>query len=154
MKYQTCQLACASALETEKFAEHVGRRLKGGELLELASDLGGGKTTFTKGLAKGAGSNDSVASPTFTISRVYAAPKFQIHHFDFYRLPDAGLAAHELHELIDDEEVVLVVEWADVVEHILPEKRLTITITQTGENSRQFDCRYPADLAYLLEGLC
>lgn len=154
MEYKTCQITCNSPAETINFAQQIGKRLQGGELIELASDLGGGKTTFTRGLVKGAGSNDSVASPTFTISRVYKTSSFDIHHFDFYRLPDAGLAAHELHDLIDDKDIVLVVEWANVVEHVLPNVRVTITISQVGEQARLLKCQYPQEMAYLLEGLC
>jgi len=139
--------------ETERLAESLGVRLRGGECIELVSDLGGGKTTFTRGLARGAGSADAVASPTFTISRVYKCKTFDIHHFDFYRLQEAGLASHELHDLLDDKSVVIVVEWGAVVEHVLPEDRLTITITQAGETSRKLTLKYPETLGYLAEGL-
>lgn len=132
----------------------IGEHLRGGETIELVSDLGGGKTTFTKGLAKGAGSSDVVASPTFTISKVYKAPKFDIHHFDFYRLPDAGLAAHEVEDLIGDRSIVIVSEWSGVIEHILPEQRLTLRISRTGDNTRVIEVSYPERLEYLLEGAC
>jgi tRNA threonylcarbamoyladenosine biosynthesis protein TsaE len=117
----------------------------------LVSDLGGGKTTFVRGLAKGAGSADKVASPTFTISKVYDAGKFQIHHFDFYRLPEPGIVADELAELVDDPQVVTVVEWGDSVQHVLPEQRLTIRLQQTPEGKRQLDFSAPEELNYLLE---
>lgn len=154
MALQTCDITSASAAATEQLAATLGSNLRGGELIELASDLGGGKTTFTRGLVRGAGSADSVASPTFTISRVYKARSFDIHHFDFYRLPDAGLAAHELQDLLGDDGIVVVVEWAGVVEHVLPEDRFTITIKPSAENSRVLTCAFPDTLSYLLEGLC
>lgn len=154
MKYQTCEIVSSSVAETEKLASKIGRRLRGGEIIELASDLGGGKTTFTRGLAAGAGSKDGVASPTFTINRVYKAKEFDIHHFDFYRLQDAGLAAYELHDLLHDQGIVIVVEWANVVEHVLPGDRLTIQISQTGDTTRTFTCRFPNKLSYLVEELC
>lgn len=138
---------------TEQLAHKLGQQLRGGEVIELVSDLGGGKTTFTRGLVQALGSPDKVASPTFTISKVYAAGRLELHHFDFYRLQDAGLAANELHELIGDPELVIVVEWAEVVAHVLPEERLTITLTRTDENSRKLLLDFPESLNYLVENL-
>lgn len=117
------------------------------------SDLGGGKTTFVRGLAEGAASKDKVASPTFTISKVYQTAKFEIHHFDFYRLHEAGIVADELAEVAGDPQAVVVVEWADVVQHVLPEKRLTITIKQTPEGNRDIHFSCHKELSYLLEAL-
>jgi len=136
---------------TLKIAENIGRQLCGGEVIELISDLGGGKTVFAKGLAKGAGSDDLVSSPTFTISKVYNAPKFSIYHFDFYRLDDAGIVAQELAEVIDDNKAVAVIEWAGAVKDVLPKQRLTINIEQMSLNGRQLTFIYPKKLSYLLE---
>lgn len=102
---------------------------------------------------RGAGSTDRAASPTFTISREYSAPKFTIAHFDFYRLGEAGIVGDELSELIGDPQYVTVVEWGEVVHDVLPEARLTIGITQTGDESRHLSFEYPAGLAYLVEEL-
>ena len=140
--------------KTEQIAQLIGAHLRGGEIIELVSDLGGGKTTFTRGLAAGAASSDVVASPTFTVSKIYKTEKFEIHHFDFYRLGEAGLAAHELHDLLDDPSVVIVVEWGGIVEHVLPANRVTITIERTGENSRTITITYDDSLEYLVEDLC
>lgn len=142
-----------SAEDTKALGSAIGSRLKGGEVIELMSDLGGGKTTFVQGLASGAGSRDHVSSPTFTVSKLYKAPKFEIHHFDFYRLADAGLMEHELHDLLLDAGVVLVVEWAAVVQHILPDERLRIVLKKTAENGRQLRIQFHETLAYLVEDL-
>jgi len=83
----TLRITSESPEATEQLAEAIGRRLTGGEVIELVSDLGGGKTTFVRGLARGLGSADVVSSPTFTVSKVYKADKLELHHFDFYRLP-------------------------------------------------------------------
>ncbi len=149
-----CQLTSANPDQTEALAGQIGAKLRGGEVIELVSDLGGGKTTFTRGLAEGAGSTDVVASPTFTVSKVYKTDKFEIHHFDFYRLADAGLIAHELQDLLDDPGIVIVVEWGGVVEHVLPEEKVAITVTRSGEDSRDIVINYPGSLAYLTEGIC
>lgn len=127
--------------------------MRGGEVIELVSDLGGGKTTFTRGLSRGAGSSDRVASPTFTISREYDAKSFVITHFDFYRLPEAGIMAAELAELIGNPAYVVVVEWGEAVHDVLPKERLSVQISldPDDENGRFIDCRYPKKYAYLLE---
>jgi tRNA threonylcarbamoyladenosine biosynthesis protein TsaE len=143
----------STAEETEALADRIGRVLRGGEVIELVSDLGGGKTTFTRGLVKGTGSRDKVASPTFTISKIYEAPQFEIHHFDFYRLPEAGIIADELAEVIGDAHTVAVVEWADVVQYVLPDDRLTVTIKQTPEGRRQLHFQAPAELGYIMEAV-
>jgi tRNA threonylcarbamoyladenosine biosynthesis protein TsaE len=142
-----------SAEQTEQLAEALGAKLRGGEVLELVSDLGGGKTTFTRGLVRGAGSSDKVASPTFTLSREYDAPKFTIAHFDFYRLGEAGIVGDELAEVISDPEYVSVVEWGDIVHDVLPEDRLTVRIKLNADESRRLSFEYPEKLSYLLEGV-
>lgn len=140
-----------NAKQTETLAEKVGAALKGGETIELISDVGGGKTTFTRGLVRGAGSDDHVTSPTFTISNKYEAPEFNIWHFDFYRLPEAGLIEHQLHETVDFDSDVTIVEWSDVVAHVLPEERLSITITAQGDDAREVVLDAPETLSYLVD---
>jgi tRNA threonylcarbamoyladenosine biosynthesis protein TsaE len=149
----TWQTISADSESTERIGEQIGKQLRGGEMIELISDLGGGKTTFTRGLARGAGSKDKVASPTFTISKMYDTGNLQIHHFDFYRLQEAGIVADELAEIIGDPKAVAVVEWGDVVQDVLPKERLTLTITQTPEGDRKLAFAYAESLAYLLEGV-
>lgn len=154
MAYKELIISTASVEETEGIAEKIGKGLRGGELIELISDLGGGKTAFTRGLAWGAGSQDVVASPTFTISKVYKADKFEIHHFDFYRLPDPGLIVHELEDLLGNLAVVIVVEWANIVQDSLPENHVSIEFKNTGDTSRELRIRYPESMSYLLEPIC
>lgn len=147
------ELVSKSAEQTENIARLIGARLMGGEVIELISDLGGGKTTFTRGLVEGAGSKDIVSSPTFTVSKVYKAGTFEIHHFDFYRLGEAGLAAHELQDLLKDNGVVIVVEWGGVVEHVLPDRRVTINLVRTADDSRKLNITFDDSLDYLVGDL-
>lgn len=132
----------------------LGSQLKGGEVIELRSDLGGGKTTFARGLAKGAGSQDRAASPTFTLSRIYKTPMFDIHHFDFYRLNDPGILADQLSEAMADNNVVLV-EWADIVKNVLPEARISIEFQPTAlsPDARQISISYPESSRPIIEYL-
>jgi len=140
----------ASAEATEQLGEAIGRALRGGETIELVSDLGGGKTTFVRGLARGFGSSDRVSSPTFTISHEYKAGDRTLYHFDFYRLHEAGIVADELDEAAHDSQASVVVEWGDIVSDVLPADRLTISIKATAENGRQLTIHYPLQLAYLI----
>jgi tRNA threonylcarbamoyladenosine biosynthesis protein TsaE len=149
----TSRIKSISSEQTEQLGAQIGARLKGGEVIELVSDLGGGKTTFVRGLARGAGSTDKVASPTFTLCKVYRAGNSEIHHFDFYRLHEAGIMADELAEVIGDPHVVVVVEWADAVQHVLPGSRLTVHIAHEADDARVLAIHTPADLAYLTEGI-
>lgn len=126
-----------SSDEMKKFGEKFGENLKGGEVLELIGDVGVGKTTFTKGLAKGLGILDNVQSPSFTISRAYEGEKLRLNHYDFYRLNDAGIMAAELAENLTDDESVTVIEWSESVASILSEKTIRIEFFSPNENERE-----------------
>lgn len=150
------EMISRSAAMTEAIGEAVGRKLRGGEVIELASDLGGGKTTLTRGMAHGAGSDDHVASPTFTVSKVYQTDRherMELHHFDFYRLDEAGVMRDELAELIGDPGYVVIVEWSDIVKDVLPEDRLTISMQAISEDERVVTFEYPEALSYLIGSL-
>lgn len=101
------------------------------------------------------GSTDHVASPTFTISREYrsGSGKLALHHFDLYRLPQPGLVAAELAEVLDDPAAVTVIEWGDSVQGILPAERLAIQLERSSdvETSRRLTFSYPPSLAYLIQ---
>ena len=128
----------------------IGRKLRGGETVELIGDLGAGKTLFVRGLAEGMGSKDRVHSPSFTLSNRYRAGELTLNHFDFYRLKEPGLIRHELAEALEDAKTVVVVEWPNSVRGVLPAERLVIRIKPTGENSRRFNFSYPENLKYLI----
>lgn len=125
--------------ETKSLGLSIGLNLTGGEIIELIGDVGTGKTTLVKGIAVGLGIDDYIQSPSFTINRVYQGrDDIRLSHYDFYRLEDAGIMADELGEEIGSQNVVKIIEWAGVVEGILPNDRLTIKITSPGETSREF----------------
>ncbi|MCM3611557.1 tRNA (adenosine(37)-N6)-threonylcarbamoyltransferase complex ATPase subunit type 1 TsaE [Planococcus sp. MERTA32b] len=119
--------------ETEAFAVKLAGKLKAGDLLTLEGGLGAGKTTFTKGLAKGLGIKKMVNSPTFTILKQYSG-NLELNHFDVYRLEnsDEDIGFDELFA----SEAVSVVEWAQFIEDYLPDERLEITIDRLSEESR------------------
>lgn len=125
--------------ETFDLGRDFGSKLNGGEVIEFIGDLGAGKTSFMRGVAEGVGSDDSVSSPTFTLSNVYSGRDgLSIYHFDFYRLNEPGLVQEQLKEALDDPKTVVCVEWAESVRGVLPEDRITIHITAIDEEKREF----------------
>lgn len=123
--------------ETYKIAEQVASNLKGGEVILLNGDLGAGKTTFTKGLAKALGVQDTVTSPTFTYVKEYDG-RLKLYHFDMYRVGDAD----EVYELGLEEYFykggVVVVEW-NKFDNI--KNPIVIDIKQVSDGVREFDIR-------------
>lgn len=138
--------------ETFEIGRRLGQKCKGGELFLLSSDLGGGKTTLTKGIAKGLGSEDVVSSPTFTVSNIYSCREnMRINHFDFYRLNDGGMVEYELQEIIGDPSTVIIIEWGDVIDDSLPARRVDIEVKRvsSGEDHRSITISLPHSMQYL-----
>lgn len=148
------QTSSTGSDDTERLGELLGKLLTGGEVIELRSDLGGGKTTFVRGLVRGAGSQNQVTSPTFTLSRQYKTKSFLINHFDFYRLSEPGIMADQLAESLEDNDVTIV-EWADIVEDVLPAERLSIHLKPRAESpdEREIQISYPASLQKIIAQL-
>lgn len=137
---------CPTIADTQALARHLGEVLKGGEVLELTSDLGGGKTTFMKGVAKGMGVEDVVQSPTFTISQIHKAHKgLELHHFDFYRLHEPGVMRAELAESLQQPNAVVAIEWGDIVHDILPADRINISLAVPIEETRVITITCPQE---------
>jgi tRNA threonylcarbamoyladenosine biosynthesis protein TsaE len=144
----------ASLEQTQFLAEALGRTLRGREVIEFISDVGGGKTTFVKGLAKGLGIHDTVQSPTFTISRIYnGRDDLELHHFDFYRLNEAGIVADELAESLQQPNAIVAVEWGEIVHDVLPVHRITIRLTSLGDTERSIKIVTPEGLTYVDDAL-
>ena len=123
--------------ETYALAKRIADTLQGGEVILLNGDLGAGKTTFTKGLAKALGIEDEVTSPTFTILNVYEDGRLKLNHLDMYRVDSADeLAELGIEDCFDDESVT-VIEWNKFER--FDGKVVEINITPTGENERVFD---------------
>ncbi|MEZ0481264.1 tRNA (adenosine(37)-N6)-threonylcarbamoyltransferase complex ATPase subunit type 1 TsaE [Planococcus sp. SSTMD024] len=134
--------------QTEKLAIRLASLLQPQDLLTLEGDLGAGKTTFTKGLAKGLGIKRTVNSPTFTILKQYEG-RLNLNHFDVYRLEnsDEDIGFDELFA----EDAVSVIEWAQFIEEYLPEERLDIVIRRLSEEEREVEF-HPHGVRY--ENLC
>jgi len=120
--------------ETAQFAEKLAEFLEPGDVIALEGDLGAGKTTFTKGLAKGLEVKKTVNSPTFTIIKEYKG-RLPLYHMDVYRVADAyeDLGFDEYFE----GDGVTVVEWAHLIEEQLPEELLTIYLYHQSQDQRK-----------------
>ncbi len=122
--------------DTYALGEKIGRASVKGQVYTLVGDLGVGKTVFTKGLAKGLGIEEPISSPTFTIIQEYDGTRLPFYHFDVYRIGDV----EEMDEIGFDDyiygEGVCLVEWANLIEEILPEKRTEIII------EKDLDCGF------------
>ena len=127
--------------EMKAFGKAIGVLLHGGEVIELIGDVCSGKTTLTKGIAISLGISEYIQSPSFTISRTYQGRNhITLAHYDFYRLDDAGIMANELNEVASDPNTVTIIEWAGIVEGVLPSDRLSIQIIAPTETSRELVC--------------
>lgn len=128
--------------EMQAFGMRIGSIVQSGDVIELVGDVGAGKTTLVRGLAKGMKIEETVQSPSFTISREYEAPDGRLlAHYDFYRLDDPGIMAQELSNSVAEKDKVVVIEWAAIVESILPGDRLTLIIRPESEDSRSVEIK-------------
>ncbi len=125
----------SSPQETEAAGEELGRRLRSGDLVLLRGELGAGKTTFVRGVARGSGSAAPVASPTFQLVRIYPG-RLQLAHVDLYRLEKGDdLRDLGLDELLDAGAVV--VEWGDRLDGTVGADAAMITIEHLGGDRRR-----------------
>jgi tRNA threonylcarbamoyladenosine biosynthesis protein TsaE len=148
------QFVCKTVDDTKALAAVIGRAVRGGEVIEFHSDLGGGKTTFVKGLADGMGVQDVVQSPTFVISQLHKADRgLELHHFDFYRLTEPGVMRAELAESLTQPNVVVAVEWGDLVADVLPKEGISITLSTPKDEERVISIVCPGKFDHIRQAL-
>ena len=125
--------------ETFALGQKLGEQAKAGQIYTLNGDLGVGKTVFTQGIARGLGITEAVSSPTFTIVQVYEEGRMPFYHFDVYRIGDI----EEMDEIGYEDyfygQGLTMVEWANLIEEILPDSYQQITIEKDPEKG--FDYR-------------
>lgn len=125
--------------DTFRLGEEIGRNASPGEVYTLTGDLGVGKTVFTQGVAAGLGIAGPVNSPTFTILQIYEEGRLPLYHFDVYRIGDV----EEMEEIGCDDYFygngVCLIEWAELIEEILPKDRISVTIEK--DLDKGFDYR-------------
>lgn len=128
-----------NARETYEVGERIGRRARPGQVCTLVGDLGVGKTVFTQGVASGLGIKEPVFSPTFTIIQEYEEGRLPFYHFDVYRIG----CIEEMDEIGYEDyfygDGICLIEWANLIEEIIPEDAVSITIEKDLEKG--FDYR-------------
>lgn len=126
------------AEDTFLLGRKIGEKAKPGMVISLVGDLGVGKTVFTQGLAKGLGITEPVVSPTFTILQIYEGGRLTLSHFDVYRITDI----EEMDEIGYEDHFygdgVCLVEWADLIEELLPEDACRVTIEKDPEKGFEY----------------
>ena len=129
--------------ETEVLAKKFAKTLKGGTIVLLNGDLGAGKSTFTKSLFKALGVKDAVTSPTFTLLKEYKTKKFELYHFDMYRIENENEAIEfGVEEYFNNANAVNVIEWYQKINGLIPDNYILIKINKIGETSREFEFYY------------
>lgn len=135
----TKQIESFSAEDTHAMGKKLGENAKPGDVYTLLGDLGVGKTVLTQGIADGLGIKEAICSPTFTIVQVYDEGRMPFYHFDVYRIGDI----EEMDEIGYEDyfygDGLTMIEWANLIEEILPSKRKEITIEKDLEKG--FDYR-------------
>lgn len=125
--------------ETFQLGQKIGEQAKPGELYTLIGDLGVGKTVLTQGIARGLGIEEPISSPTFTIVQVYEEGRMPFYHFDVYRIGDV----EEMEEIGYEDyfygQGITMIEWANLIEEILPNHYQEIRIEKDLEQG--FDYR-------------
>ena len=124
--------------ETFEVGRKIGMNAKPGQIYTLTGDLGVGKTVFTQGVAAGLGITEPVNSPTFPIIQEYEDGRLPFYHFDVYRIGDL----EEMEEIGYDDyffgQGICLIEWAELIEEILPEKRIEVTIEKDLEKGFEY----------------
>ncbi|CUP32531.1 tRNA (adenosine(37)-N6)-threonylcarbamoyltransferase complex ATPase subunit type 1 TsaE [Eubacterium sp. am_0171] len=131
-------LESRSAEQTFQIGVRLGQKAKPGQVYTLTGDLGVGKTVFTQGFAKGLGIEEPVCSPTFTIVQEYGEGRLPFYHFDVYRIGDV----EEMDEVGYEDYImgqgVSLIEWAGLIEEILPENRTEVIIEKDLEQGFEY----------------
>ncbi len=124
--------------ETHSFAQVIAEKVDDGGVICLFGDLGTGKTTLTKGIAKCFGIKEmTIKSPTYTYIRKHEAQDRNIYHIDLYRLNQIDeLLLQEIEELFENPKNIVIIEWADRMEQFLPENRINIHLEYIDEKRR------------------
>ena len=134
--------------ETRTLGEELAKKANPGDVYTLIGDLGVGKTIFTQGFAKGLGITEQVNSPTFTIVQVYDEGRMPFYHFDVYRIADVDEMDEIGYEDYIYGEGVSLIEWANLIEEILPESYTRITIEKDLTKGFEYRRRKPDSRIY------
>lgn len=148
---QRARVVTTDLLKTHLLGERIGKNLRGDEVFALVAELGGGKTSFTQGLAKGLRAKGNVLSPTFVLERIYKIPgkDYNLHHFDIYRIEAGDVESTGLLDTLG--EGIVVIEWAEKIKKYLSDDTIWVKINYRGENSREFIFNFPESRSYIFK---
>lgn len=139
--FNSAPLTVASPDEMKKLGIAIGSLLEEGETLAIVGNLGAGKTHLSQGIIEGLGALQAATSPTFSLVHEHADGRIPAYHFDFYRLK----GEHELYSIgwedYLDKNGIVIVEWADMFPHALPDDASWLLITHKGENEREVEVK-------------
>lgn len=139
---QKYSVSSRSSAQSLALGSKLGEILQAGDVVEFVGDLGGGKTTLIKGIAKGLGIGQTVTSPTYNIQRSYKLPGGgTLEHYDLYRLGDDEILLQEMREIIEAGDAIICVEWADHFRESLKEDRFVVEVHYLNEDNRRIELR-------------
>lgn len=133
--------AAAAESETIRLGEVLGRSLRAGDVVLLDGELGSGKTTLVRGMARGVGYRGRVSSPTFALAHVYRGKRLTLHHLDLYRVKESETSELGLDEILNDPRGAVVVEWPGAARW--PKRRVEVRLAhaKTGRTIAVVDAR-------------
>lgn len=117
--------------------EKIAKGLRPPVVIELIGDVGVGKSTLVQGIARGLGVKEKTTSPSFTLVKEYIGSKYNLAHYDFYRLDDPGILAEDLDEKIQDPNTITVIEWGQSIKNFMPTGHIIINIKYLDNGSRE-----------------
>lgn len=125
--------------ETIQTAEKIAKALKAGDIIAYKGGLGAGKTTFTRGVAKGLGLGDVVTSPTFALVNEYRGENLTLYHFDMYRIENSDDLESTGYYDYPLEKSIFAIEWSENIADILPDDTIYIDIKYIDDNTREIN---------------
>lgn len=125
-----------SVKDTEEIAKKIANDLGDFKIICLYGELGSGKTTFTRTFAKALGVKTRIISPTYIFIRTHKAKKIKLYHIDAYRLEEKD-SKDEIKEILEDDNAIIVIEWAEKIKSVLPKKRIDIEFIYKNKNERE-----------------
>lgn len=145
----TLRRQSTSVEQTKSIAAELAATLRGGACVALYGDLGAGKTQFVRGLVRALGGDArAVSSPTFVLLNVYETPQFKVYHLDAYRVRGADdFESIGFSELLEQQDGIVIVEWAERVASLLPDSRIQVRIEAIGDAQRSIMIEFPPSLS-------
>ena len=128
-----------NAESMRQLGKEIAKDLRPPVVIELVGDVGVGKSTLVQGIAHGLGVKEGVTSPSFTLVKEYIGSKYNLAHYDFYRLNDPGILTEDLNEKMQDQNTITIIEWGQSIKDFLPKEHIVINIKYHDDGSREVE---------------